>query len=167
MLAPSLSDTAQMSNELIDHALPAAFQNTSMRVEPPRHRRRGPSSHFKRLDVSLNSMADVASGRCMSSDAFYAGMAVLADSFPARLPKLAFFPTSIYTAFREGSPLATLVPSVMFTEFWNSSITIVPIHAAGRWMLAIVYLARRRIELFNSVGDVKASYMHGEVRCST
>lgn len=119
---------------------------------------------FNRLDVSSPAMLAVANDGPVDAAAFYAGMAVMADNFPLRLAKLAFFSPSILLAWRGGSSAASIMSSVEFTQFWTRDITVVPIVLPGHWMVAVVYCGLWRIEVFDSLADSKECYIQGEVR---
>lgn len=130
----------------------------------PQRRRRGPTTHFKRLDISASAMATFASGGPADDALFYAAMAVLADTFPLRQSKMAFFPPSLIAAWRQNSPISTLMSSIVFTEFWTRKVTVVPVHGPGHWSVAFVYPRHRRIEIFDSLCDATESRALGEVR---
>ena len=121
------------------------------------------TDNFKQIVISAQAMAALRDGGQLNDEAVYAGMAVLAEIYSSRLHKLAIMSTFPYTAYCDSTAISRIFTSLRDTKFWDRDIIVIPIHAGQHWMMAVVYLATGRVEIFDSLAQQGSWEVHGRV----
>lgn len=124
-----------------------------------------PTEHFKRLYVAPQSLRRLSGPHMINDEAIYAGMAVLATHYPARVDDIAFLSPFEYKKWWDGRAVLSIMKASKSTTFWSRKVIIVPIHDPNmlHWLLAIVYPQQGQIEFFDSLALEGAWRVHGQV----
>lgn len=110
----------------------------------------GPRVSFDRISLTRLSQSDGwLNDECLNSGSLvllrYLGTAAASG-------ELALFPTWTVSQHRRGSDEGVW-RSCRTLQFWEKDLWIIPIHQDSHWTLAIIYWQKRRIALFDSLGD--------------